>query len=276
MRAMNRTGRTDRAMVGMDREIAQERGETGTLRKRGRRKSLGLVPLQRWQIAVGLLLVLGHATGWGTGLLLKVLSQFVWIPEEGLTGLALSHLLYLLLLLPLVGPALIRDLHRFLLPAYRRNSRTWSMRDFLSLIPALVLGGVFGRMVLALITSINQMLLEDMIWESTTALAIGDLVFLGPLVEELLYRMILCRTLGHISPKIGIKGSALIFMLIHMWGEILMGELFSPASLLMCLAYFSCGDLLGEVYLESRCIIPSILLHMVLNANALFWMWAIP
>ncbi len=91
----------------------------------------------------------------------------------------------------------------------------------------------------------------------TNIILLVYMVIIAPITEELLCRGFVLNALAPVSRKFAIIASALLFGLMH-------------ANFNQMFNGFLLGILLGLLAVKSGSIIPSIIAHMILNANAMF------
>ena len=95
-------------------------------------------------------------------------------------------------------------------------------------------------------------------------------VILAPFVEEILHRGVIFGGLHSKSPLAAYVLSAAVFSFIHVMGYLGAAD---PIYLLLCfLQYLPAGLLLARLYKETDSIFAPILMHMAINAVALFSM----
>ena len=210
----------------------------------------------------------------------QLIAALLWLPVHGLllpflaaiplalglvdepTANLLVYAADLAFLLPVLGSFLRRDFDAL-------------CDRFLSVL-FLVLGGWFlSRFGMALVSLLlsalslegtggNNEELIDMAKSSfrqTFAMA----VFLGPIVEELLFRGAIFGALRRKSRLLAYTVSAVAFALYHVWYF----TLSDPAQLLYALQYLPPALVLAYVYERSDCIWTSVFLHMLTNAAAM-------
>ncbi len=84
-------------------------------------------------------------------------------------------------------------------------------------------------------------------------------VILVPILEETVFRGLICDRIGKIVPKIiAVPAAALIFAVMH--GNIIWSSYAFISGLLLCTMYFSC-----------RSILPGIAFHLAFNASNYLW-----
>ena len=112
---------------------------------------------------------------------------------------------------------------------------------------------IFDSSSKALEATLTGGLYSDKLWVAAGSLAY--IAVIGPITEEILFRGTVLASSSHISPKVGIVASALLFGLMH--GNIT--QLYNA---------FLLGILLGYITLKSRSIIPGIIAHVANNTIA--------
>lgn len=91
-------------------------------------------------------------------------------------------------------------------------------------------------------------------------------VVLGPFVEEMIFRVIIFRTLRKIHPIVGILGSALAFGFIHIEKVILQGDF---STIVTMTPYVGIGIALALVYEKKKNMLVCVAIHMIYNAIVL-------
>ena len=110
--------------------------------------------------------------------------------------------------------------------------------------------------------NVNNDAISGMVKENPLLLIIGT-SFLVPMVEEVLYRGLVFRTLYNRSKIAAYVISVVIFGALHVVGYITMYE---PLQLLLCfLQYIPAGICLGFAYANTDSIWTPILMHMTIN-----------
>lgn len=112
---------------------------------------------------------------------------------------------------------------------------------------------IFDSSSKAVEATLTSGLYSDKLWVVICSLAY--IAVLGPITEEMLFRGTALATTSHISPKVGIVASALLFGLMH--GNIT--QLYNA---------FLLGILLGYIALKSKSIIPAVIAHVTNNTFA--------
>ncbi len=93
-------------------------------------------------------------------------------------------------------------------------------------------------------------------------------IFLAPVVEEILFRGVVFGTIRTKNRVLAYVVSIVLFALYHLWEYFLDG--FSPALLLTSLEYLPGGLVLAWVYDRSGSLWPSVFMHMLINAVAMY------
>lgn len=101
---------------------------------------------------------------------------------------------------------------------------------------------------------------------SHRGLAFLSNVLIAPIVEELVFRVILFQPLRRIHVLLAIGGSSLIFGGLHVYHEILIGD---PMVLAYMATYVGTAMALAVLYEKRRNIILCILIHMLINFMSL-------
>lgn len=221
--------------------------------------------LSFWRVLSGWMLVILHVT-WLGAVPLRWLAVRLGLGRVGvLLALNVSWQVLLLIgLLAVLWPALWLDLRRFCQTPVRALFRSWISGCVLMYMLASA-GGMLGETFFpGAGASENQQGVELLLHVSAPAMVLLAVV-LGPVVEELLYRMLVCRTLSRIHPVIGVAGSSLLFALIHVRAELLSGGLLWVGELL---PYLGLGLALGIIYTREKNIVLPILVHLTWNAAA--------
>lgn len=94
------------------------------------------------------------------------------------------------------------------------------------------------------------------------------IVFFGPVVEELVYRFFIFRTIRKYSVIMAHMVTALLFALSHVWKYALLYR--EPMILFCMLTYISLGVGASVLYDKYKNLLYPIILHMALNAFATF------
>lgn len=118
-------------------------------------------------------------------------------------------------------------------------------------------------------TNINDLNVALMLQEDFSLIAIG-IIFLVPVVEETLFRGLIFRSLYEIRPVIAYLVSMAAFAAVHVVGYI--GSVEPIYILLSFLQYLPAGYCLCFAYRRSGTIISPILMHMIVNAVAVYSM----
>ena len=117
--------------------------------------------------------------------------------------------------------------------------------------------------------NINDLNVALMLQEDFSLIAIG-IIFLVPVVEETLFRGLIFRNLYEIRPVIAYLVSMAAFAAVHVVGYI--GSVEPIYILLSFLQYLPAGYCLCFAYRRSGTIISPILMHMIVNAVAVYSM----
>ncbi|HHY96972.1 MAG TPA: CPBP family intramembrane metalloprotease, partial [Acholeplasma sp.] len=111
-------------------------------------------------------------------------------------------------------------------------------------------------------TSMNQMMINRALKSSGAIFIILTAVFVGPIVEELVFRKSFFVLIK--NPKIALTVSSVCFGLIHMTTEIIQGDILMVV--INGIGYISGGLALGYIYMkENKNIFIPIIAHMAYN-----------
>ena len=160
----------------------------------------------------------------------------------------------------------------------RREFDTLLDRKLLSVITAIqgyfiyIFAGY--ALVMALLLMFGGVEWENPNNEAIVGMAMGDTmkvlamsVFLGPVVEEVLFRGVVYAQLRRFGALAGYAGSTLLFALLHVWQYAVWGD--GAAALLYMVDYIPVGFVLAWCYERSGSIWTGIFLHLGLNYSAL-------
>ena len=113
--------------------------------------------------------------------------------------------------------------------------------------------------------SVNQRAIIQAVTSSTGILMIISAVFIGPIIEELVFRKALFGLIK--NDKLALLASTIIFGLIHVVGETSIQE-----ALVNGIAYFVMGFVFGYIYLKSeRNIVVPTLVHILNNGISILF-----
>ena len=130
--------------------------------------------------------------------------------------------------------------------------------SYLNSIIVTALGSVFTSSAKAIGSSLGSGIESE-----NLILQIGTMAYLcvlGPISEELLFRGCILRSGSHVSRKVGVIASALLFALFH-------------GNLAQLTNTFLMGLLLGYITVKSRSIIPAIIMHICNNSSTIVVMY---
>lgn len=121
-------------------------------------------------------------------------------------------------------------------------------------------------------TSDNQMLIMEVFKEAPLYIVFVAVIF-APIVEEILFRGIIYRTLRFYKFKyIALLISSFLFGVLHVYESILISRY---EDLWFIFVYMAIGLFMGVIYEKSGDILAPIALHMVYNAIAVFTLFLI-
>ena len=112
--------------------------------------------------------------------------------------------------------------------------------------------------------SANQQAVVSMI-EITPLLMVFQAVIIAPLLEELLFRGLIFRSLTHININLAHFVAAFLFGFLHVYQEVLAGDLMQMAYIF---PYMFMGYAFGYIYQRTGTIFASIGLHFLSNSIA--------
>ena len=148
------------------------------------------------------------------------------------------------------------------------HSIKWLFKGFLYVFAARVVDGIVGMIV-------NQMKPEDLVnrtsenqqrvnafLDSNIGLAVISTVLIAPIVEEMVFRVIIFHTMRKANVFLAIVGSSSIFSILHVWRELMTG---SSMAFVYAISYFGTAMALAILYEKRKNIILCILLHMIIN-----------
>lgn len=117
--------------------------------------------------------------------------------------------------------------------------------------------------------NVNDNFISQMLADEFGIIFVGT-VLLVPITEEILYRGLLFGSLYNRSRILAYGISTLLFAVLHVYSYI---GTYSPIQLLLCLLeYIPAGIILGWIYARTDTLWTSILIHMAVNAIAVFAM----
>ncbi len=117
--------------------------------------------------------------------------------------------------------------------------------------------------------NVNDMSIAAMASQDRTLMIIGT-VFLVPVAEEVFYRGLMFRWLYSKKRTAAYLVSMGVFALVHVVGYI---GVYSPLTLLLCfLQYLPAGYCLAWCYQSTGTIVTPIVMHMIVNGYAMYYM----
>ena len=217
---------------------------------------------------------------WGLGFLMVrqlILSKLVWLLPTGSAGI--QNLLYGCISFAAVVWIFFR-FWKESLKNFPKNIGFFLWRILLSYAGYTVLSGLLLPLLYPLfpgyftlteaglsLISPNDRAIAALLEENFLLTALYA-VLLTPLVEEVLHRGVIFGGLHRKSPLAAYVLSSVLFSFIHVMGYLGTAD---PVYLLLCfLQYLPAGLLLARLYKETDSIFAPILLHMAINAVALF------
>jgi uncharacterized protein len=155
---------------------------------------------------------------------------------------------------------------------------SWSIRFqeilkfvFLIYIALIAINGLISQFT-AQSTSDNQLLIMEVFKEAPLYIIFVAVIF-APIVEEILFRGIIYRTLRFYKFKyIALVVSSFLFGVLHVYESILVGRY---EDLWFILVYMAIGWFMSVIYEKSGDILAPIALHMVYNAIAVLTLFFI-
>ncbi|MBS3990538.1 MAG: CPBP family intramembrane metalloprotease [Erysipelothrix sp.] len=155
---------------------------------------------------------------------------------------------------------------------------TWSIRFkeilkfvFFIYIALIAINGLISQFT-AQSTSDNQLLIMEVFKEAPLYIIFVAVIF-APIVEEILFRGIIYRTLRfHKFKYIALIVSSFLFGVLHVYESILVGRY---EDLWFILVYMAIGWFMSVIYEKSGDILAPIALHMVYNAIAVLTLFLI-
>lgn len=148
-------------------------------------------------------------------------------------------------------------------------------RNIIALIIAFVIYFVFSLLVnsLLLITLGDEMLSNPnneeigQIAEGNFGAIVGLAVFIGPVVEEVLFRGVVFGSLREKHRTVAFVVSIVLFGLCHVWQYAVASM--DPMVLVFAIQYFAVGYALAWLYENTGCIWMPIFMHMIINAMSM-------
>lgn len=117
--------------------------------------------------------------------------------------------------------------------------------------------------------SVNQDLVNQVSQIMSPYLVIAIVVFIGPFLEEFLYRYIMIdKVLGFLNPALAGLVSIVLFAAVHALAEIISGN--TALTIVVILQYLPMSTVFVISYVKEKNIYMSITLHVIMNAIATY------
>ncbi len=165
--------------------------------------------------------------------------------------------------------------HRFLKLSLRIASRIVFMVVWYGMLGFLgnrALGSILSVLLYYIspgFANVNDMNIAAMASQDRTLMILGT-VFLVPVAEELFYRGLMFRWIYSKKRTAAYLASMGVFALVHVVGYI---GVYEPLTLLLCfLQYLPAGYCLAWCYQSTGTIVTPIVMHMIVNGYALYYM----
>jgi len=153
------------------------------------------------------------------------------------------------------------------------NTVKWLLRGFLYVFVARIVDGIVCMVInhikpedLVNHTSENQQRVNAFL-DSNIGLAVISTVLIAPIVEEMVFRVVIFHTMRKANVFFAIIGSSVIFGILHVWKELISG---SSMAFVYAISYFGTAMALSILYEKRKNIILCILLHMMVNIISIF------